>query len=58
MPSAADHLMKEFYVEKFKGENFPSWKLRFKSKMSLVNSIYMALFEYFEQSMFDRPIKK
>ena len=48
--------MKEVYVEKFKGEHFQSWKSRFKSKMSLVNNIYGALFEYFEESIFDRPI--
>ena len=56
MPSVSEHLTKELYVEKFKGEHFQSWKSRFKSKMSLVNSIYTVLFDYFEQSTFDRPI--
>ena len=56
MPSAADHLMKELYVEKFKGENFSSWKIRFKSKMSLLNEDYGVLFAYFEQSKFNYEI--
>ena len=30
MPSTGEHLMKEVYVEKFKGEHFQSWKSKFK----------------------------
>ena len=48
--------MKELYVEKFKGENFLSWKLRLKSKMGLMSSDYNVLFNYFEQAKFDKPI--
>ena len=48
--------MKELYVEKFKGENFRSWKLRLKSKMGLMSSDYNVLFNYFEQAKFDKPI--
>ena len=41
-------------LEKFKGDNFSSWKMRFKSKMSLLNKQYVALFTHFE--VFDREI--
>ena len=47
---------KEFYIEKFRGDNFLSWKVRFKSKMGILNEEYNVLFAYFEQSKFDRPI--
>ena len=56
MPSTSEHLTKELNVEKFKGENFLSWKVRFKSKMGILNEEYNVLFAYFEQSKFDRPI--
>ena len=42
-------------IEKFKGEHFSSWKMRFKSKMNLLNGNYEELFKYFET--FDRQIE-
>ena len=39
---------KELYIEKFKGDNFLSWKVRFKSKMGILNEEYNVLFAYFE----------
>ena len=56
MPSTSEQHGKELYIEKFKGENFLSWKVRFKSKMGILNEEYNVLFAYFEQSKFDRPI--
>ena len=53
---ASESAYKELYVEKFKGSNFSSWKLRFKSKMGLLNKEYGVLFPYFEQSKFQQPI--
>ena len=56
MPASSESAYKELYVEKFKGNNFSSWKLRFKSKMGLLNKEYGVLFGYFEQSKFNYPI--
>ena len=47
---------KELYIEKFKGDNFLSWKVRLKSKMGILKDEYNVLFAYFEQSKLDRPI--
>ena len=56
MPSTSEHLAKELYIERFKGEIFLSCKLRFKSKMGILNEEYNIRFPYFEQSKFDKPI--
>ena len=56
MPPASEQHGKELYIEKFKGDNFLSWKVRFKSKMGILNEGYNVLFAYFEQPEFDRPI--
>ena len=53
---ASESAYKELYVEKFKGNNFSSWKIRFKSKMGLLSEEYGVLFPYFEQSKFNYPI--
>ena len=56
MPPASESLMKDGLItEKFKGEYFSSWKMRFKSKMNLLNRNYAELFTYFET--FDRQIE-
>ena len=39
----------EFHVSKFGGENFASWKLRFVSKMTILDSKYKTLFKGFEK---------
>ena len=36
-------------IEKFKGEHFSSWKMRFKSKMNLLNGNYEELLELWEK---------
>ena len=56
MPPASEQHRKELYIEKFKGDYFLSWKVRFKSKMGILNGDYNVLLDYFEQSKFDRPI--
>ena len=56
MPASSESASKELYVEKFKGNNFSSWKLRLKSKMGLLNEEYGVLFGYFEQSKFNYQI--
>ena len=55
MPSSESYTT-ELYVDKFKGENLSFWKLRFKSKLGLLNEEYNILFSYFEQSSFNRTI--
>ena len=51
---ASENNTKELYIERFKGENFSSWKIIFKSKMGILNKDYNILFQYFEK--FNQPI--